>query len=93
MPVRLAGNVSLTVAPGASLGPGLLTTIVYVIGVPGTAVVAPSVLVICRSACGVSVSVSVAELFPGVGSVTLDVTVAVLLSEPVAAELIVPVTT
>ena len=37
---------------------------------PGVAEVTPSVLVIDRSALGVSASVSVAELLPGVGSVT-----------------------
>ena len=49
--------------------------------------VTPSVLVIARSALAPSVSVSVAELLPGVGSVTPAgaVTVAVLLSVPVAA--------
>jgi len=52
---------------------------------PGVAVVTPSVLVMLRSACGVNVSVSVALLLPGAGSVTPlgTVTVAVLLSEPV----------
>ena len=51
------------------------------------AVVTPSVLVIDRSALAASVSLSVAELLPGVGSVTPPgaVTVAVLLKLPVAA--------
>jgi hypothetical protein len=59
---------------------------VYVTGWPGTALVWPSVLVIERSAVGVIASVSVAELFPGVGSVTPAgaVTVAVFSSVPVA---------
>ena len=50
------------------------------------AVVTPSVLVIERSALAASVSLSVAELLPGVGSVTPPgaATVAVLLSVPVA---------
>ena len=58
---------------------------------PGTSLAAPSVLVIDRSACGVSVSVSVALLFPGVGSVTPagSVTVAVLDRFPVAEALMV----
>ena len=43
-----------------------------------------SVMVTARSACGVSVSVSVALLFPGFGSVTGELTEAVLLSVPVA---------
>ena len=53
---------------------------------PGTAVAAPSVFVIERSAVGVSVSVSVALLLPGVGSVMPPgtATVAVFDSVPVA---------
>src|SRR5439155_1312528 len=53
---------------------------------PGVAVVTPSVLVIERSALAPSASLSVAELLPGVGSVTPAgaATVAVLLSVPVA---------
>jgi hypothetical protein len=49
-------------------------------------VVTPSVFVIPRLALGASVSVSVALLLPGVGSVTPAgaVTVAVLLNDPVA---------
>src|SRR5438876_405383 len=68
--VIAAGSVSATGASVTALGPALLTTIVYVVLVPGTYVVAPSVLVIARSACGAAVSVSVALLLPGVGSVT-----------------------
>ena len=37
--VKAAGNVSATLAPETLLGPAFVTTIVYVIGVPGTAVV------------------------------------------------------
>jgi len=37
--VRLAGKVSATLAPEALLGPVFVTTMVYVNGVPGTAVV------------------------------------------------------
>ena len=61
---------------------------------PGTASVAPSLFVIDRSALGVRVSVSVALLLPGVGSVVPDgtATVAVLLSEPVADALTVALT-
>src|SRR5450432_1150389 len=69
-----AGRASLTVAPMTSLGPLLLTTIVYVVVVPGTTVTTPSVLVIARSACAASVSLSVA--LAGValaGSVTVTV--------------------
>ena len=52
-----------------------------------------AVFVSDRSACGVSVSVSVAELLPGVGSVTpaAAVTVAVFESVPLALAEIVPV--
>ncbi|MNV55891.1 hypothetical protein D3C71_1481420 [compost metagenome] len=59
---------------------------------PGVAVVTPSVLVMARSACGVSVSESVALLLAGTGSFTADVTVAVLVSVPVAEALIVALT-
>ena len=44
----------------------------------------PLVLVTPRLALGVSVSVSVALLFPGVGSLTVDEMEAVLASDPVA---------
>src|SRR4051812_39035607 len=63
-PVKIAGNVSPTVAPTATLGPKLVTTIVYVSLVPGIAVVLPSVLLISRSVCGPSVSMSVAVHVP-----------------------------
>jgi len=97
-PVTETGTVSdteaPTVAPVTFEGPLFVTVTVYVIGAPGVAVVAPSVLVIARSACALSVSVSVAELFPGVGSVTPPgaVTVAVLVTAPVAEPEIVPLT-
>ena len=68
-PVKVTGNKSATVAPVALLGPVLVTTIVYVSAVPGTTEVLLSVLVICRSTCGVSVSVSVAVLLLGLVSV------------------------
>src|SRR2546425_594755 len=84
--VIVAGSVSVTVAPLTALGPAFEATMVYVMGGPGTAVVCPSVLVIPRFACGVSVSVSVALLFAGIGSVTPPgtATAAVLLRVPVA---------
>ena len=61
---------------------------------PGTFEVTPSVFVITRSAVGVNESVSVAELFAGVGSVTPPgrAMAAELTSDPVAAGEIVPVT-
>src|SRR3954468_13671790 len=63
-PVRNAGKLSPTAAPTATLGPKLLTTIVYVSLVPGTAVVLPSVLLITRSVCGDNWSISVAVQVP-----------------------------
>ena len=93
-PVTAAGNVSVSVEPGAADGPELDATIVYVTDVPGTFDVTPSVLAIDRSTVGVSVSVSVAELFAAAGSVTVPgaVIVAVLTRLPVAVAAIVPVT-
>src|SRR4051794_11076267 len=84
--VSEAGKVSATVAPVALLGPALLAVIVYVTEPPAVAVVTPSVFVMPRSALAAMVSLSVAELLPGVGSVTPagTETVAVLLSVPVA---------
>jgi hypothetical protein len=64
------GKVSVTVAPTTSLGPALDAVIVYVVDPPATTVVTPSDLVIDTSACSTVVSVSVAELLAGSGSVT-----------------------
>ena len=81
------GRTSVTATPTASDGPALPATTVYVTGVPGTALTAPSVLVIDRSATGCNVSMSVAELLPGAGSVTPPggATEAVLTRVPVDA--------
>src|SRR5215831_10890054 len=81
-----AGMRSETLAPVTLLGPLLVTTMVYVVEPPGVAVVTPSVLVIDRSATSVMVSVSVALLLPGVGSLTPAgaAMLAVLAIEPVA---------
>ena len=68
-PVTAAGTVSLTVAPVTLEGPLFVTVTVYETVVPGTSVAEPSVFVTARSACGVRVSVSVALLLAGVGSV------------------------
>ncbi len=89
-----AGGVSLTVAPTIVDGPWLDATIVYEIGVPATDDIAPSVLVIDRSAVGVNGFVSLAELSDASVSVTPDgvETVAVFVSVPVADASIVPVT-
>jgi len=93
-PVSVPGNVSATVAPVITDGPEFEATIVYVIPWPGTADAAESVFVMDRSPVGVSVSVSVAELFAEFGSVTDAgaATVAVFASVPVAVAAIVPVT-
>ncbi len=58
------------------------------------ALVCPSVFVICRSACGARVSASVVVLLVAFGSVVPGgaATLAVLVSVPVAAELMVPLT-
>ena len=78
--------MSATVAAVTVDGPAFEATIVYVTDDPGTAVVAPSVLVITRSAVGLSTSMSVAVLLPETGSVMPAPTdaVAVLVNEPVA---------
>ena len=93
-PLNDTGIVSTTVAAGAAEGPAFEATIVYVTDVPGTFEVTPSVFVIARSAVGVRVSVSVAELFAGVGSVTPPGTAmaAVFTRFPTAEALSVPVT-
>jgi hypothetical protein len=84
--VMPAGIESVTAAPLTLDGPTLVTVTVYVVDWPGTAVAVASVLVIRKSVCGVTVVTSVAQLFPGVGSVTVlgGVMVAVLLIVPVA---------
>ena len=78
------GSVSVTVAPNTLEGPLLVATMVYVMGVPGVAVLELSVLVIWTSAVGTSTLVS--ALLLGVGSVTPGgtATVALLMSRPVA---------
>ena len=61
------------------------TTIVYVFAVPGTATVFPSVFVIDRSPRRATVFVSAAELLLGFKSGVVDVTTAVLVTEPADA--------
>jgi hypothetical protein len=75
-----AGHVSLSETPCAFDGPALFTVIRYVYVTPSPAVtlVTPSDFVTDRSAEVVTVFESVAELFPGVGSVVVEVAVAVL---------------
>lgn len=84
--VSLVGTMSLTVAPVTVLGPLLRTVIVYIVCVPATTVFVPSVLVIERSAIGVSVFVSLAVSLFGFGSTAPPgiPTVAVFVIVPVA---------
>src|SRR4029077_4311989 len=100
-PVKLAGNVSVTVAPTASDGPLFETMTVYCRPEPaatepveGVTELPPllSVLVTERSALWVIVSLSVALLLPGVGSVVPPGAVAVAVFErvPVGGLLTVP---
>ena len=92
--VNEAGKVSATVAPVALLGPAFEAVMVYVTAPPAVTVVTPSVFVTERSAEAAIVSLSVAELLPGVGSVTPAgaVTVAVFERVPEAAADTVPLT-
>src|SRR5204863_8356778 len=82
--VKLAGAVSFTVAAATALGPLFLSYTTLFRSPPALTLVTPSVLVIERSATRLTVSVSVALLFPGVGSVTPTgaAVVAVLWIEP-----------
>src|SRR5262245_62362660 len=77
--LRFAGMVSVTVTPATSLGPLLVTTMVYVVEVPATMVVFPSSFVTVRSAMSVP-SVADAEplLLAGSGSGVGLETIAVL---------------
>ncbi len=90
--VNPAGSASVTVTLLAFDGPPLVTVTVYVAVPPGVYVALPSVLTTPSDTCAASVSVSVAELLPGLGSVTPAgaVIVAVLTSVPVAAADTVP---
>src|SRR3954463_10580078 len=89
-PVTPVGSESLTVILVAVLGPELETTMVYVVVLPGTAVVTPSVLVTLTLFCGVKASVSVAVLLGLVSFAA--VTVTLLTSDPVAEALMVATT-
>ncbi len=80
-PVSAAGKVSATVAPVAALGPGVRgDDRVGHRAARRSPSSTPSVLVIARSACGVSVSVSVADVVARrrIGDAAGRVTVAVL---------------
>jgi hypothetical protein len=78
---------SVTVAPLTALGPLFLTVIEYVTPVPAVTAVTPSVFVIERSACGVSMSVSLAVLLSGFVSMAPSggVTVTVFVTNPAGA--------
>jgi hypothetical protein len=78
--VSRGSRASVTVAPGEPDGPLLCTVRVNVVVPPATAA-APAALPIARSAlAGPTVVVTVAELFPGVGSGVVALTVVVLVS-------------
>jgi hypothetical protein len=81
------GALSATVAPVTSDGPKFVTFTVYVVDVPGVYVDESSFLLIARSATGVTVSVSDAELLPVFGSVVPAgaATVAVFVTLPLVA--------
>ena len=68
--MRAAGKVSVTWALSAVDGPLLLTVTVYVVLLPATRVVTPSVLEIARSVFGTTVEVSVAVLLVELASKT-----------------------
>ena len=67
---RPATAGSVTTALSAALGPLLVTVRVYTVVPPAVRLEPPLVLTSCRSARGLTVSVSVPVLLPGVGSVT-----------------------
>jgi len=86
--VEPAGSVSTTLTFVAAAGPLFVTVIVKFTFPPATKGPAPATLVIARSALtagAFTVVVCVAELFAEFGSPVVDVTVAVLLTEPVVA--------
>ena len=83
-PTSPAGRASTTWIPSICDGPGLVTTIVYVVEVPATMVDTPSVLVIDTSPSPLTVVVSVATLSALLGSMTPGgaATAAVLVTVP-----------
>ena len=94
-PTRAAGSGSLTEALVMVDGPAFVTTIVYVSASPAAIEVSPSVLVMIKSAVGVTDVVSVAVLLPDAVSVTPAGAsiVAVLAITPAAEATTVAVTT
>lgn len=80
-------DASVKMAPVTLLGPLLVTRTVYTVELPDVTLVTPSVFVTAKSETGVTVSVSVAESFPAVGSLVPEgaAIVAVLLTLPLVA--------
>ncbi len=89
--VTPAGKVSVTLTPVAWEGPLLATPIVYVRLLPGVTGSGLSVFVIARSVEAFTVVKAVAELFVELGSLSVPLTVAILLSVPRVSELTVTV--
>ena len=86
MPVTVAGKVSTMLALMTELGPALLIVMVYRTKPPAATTVTPSFFVIDKLATPRIVSVSVALLLVGFGSLTVAgaATVAVLINAPLA---------
>ena len=84
-PINAAGNESITWMRSICDGPGLVTTIVYVVEVPATIVATPSDLTIDTSPSPLTMVVSMAMLSALLGSVTPTgaSTVAVLVTTPI----------
>ncbi len=75
-PPSAAGKLSTTVAPTTAVGPLLVATIVYVTVAASLTLATPSVLVMLRSAVGVTGVLMVTLLLPATGSAVELVTVA-----------------
>ena len=83
LPTVFAGIVSDTTIPaGTTVGPLFVKVIVYVVDPPTLTVAMPSVFVTARSAEFLTVLLSFAVLFAGVGSVSVALTVAVFTYVP-----------
>ena len=77
------GIASVTTTPAGSVdGPSFVSVMEYVVDVPATTEATPSVLAIRRSAAGVTVVVSMSELFARAGSDVVADTVAVSVISP-----------
>ena len=82
--VTPAGRVSVTESPAPSEGPLFTTTSEYEMPAPATTVAGPD-FVIARSAEAVTVVFAVAVLLPATGSLVVDETLAVFVSDPACA--------